>query len=330
MPKVSIIVPNYNHARFLDQRLESIFNQTYQDFEVIFLDDASSDNSLDVFRKFADEPGVTAVFNEKNSGSPFKQWNKGISLAQGEYIWIAESDDYADPNLLETLVRVLDTHKTVGLVYCQSWEVDENNAILSTRHYWTDDLDPDRWQQDFVSNGPNECRNYLVFKNTIPNASAVLFRAEAYKNSQINNETFQLIGDWLAWVKILIDSGIAFVSEPLNYYRTHPHTARNKNWQSLLSLTERITVIEYIKGTVGLSPSNADRVSLNLTDRLLAIAQQGKFSRHNWSIICRIANLSESAETKFLLYKRFFDWLIRQKLSQLKAIFRSQILKSSV
>ena len=78
-PLVSIIIPNYNHARYLKQRLESIFNQTYQNFEVIFLDDCSTDNSSDIIEQYKDNPHLSQiVVNETNSGSPFKQWNKGF------------------------------------------------------------------------------------------------------------------------------------------------------------------------------------------------------------------------------------------------------------
>ena len=89
MPKVSVIIPNYNHAQFLEQRIQSVLDQTYQDFEIIYLDDASTDNSNEVFAKFANNSRIRAIYNQTNSGSPFKQWNKGIRLAQGEYVWIA-------------------------------------------------------------------------------------------------------------------------------------------------------------------------------------------------------------------------------------------------
>src|ERR1700738_1634065 len=108
MPRVSVIVPNYNHARFLRRRMESVLRQTYRDFEVILLDDCSTDESRSILSEYAGDPRVRLEFNEKNSGSPFKQWNKGVALASGEYGWIAESDDYADERLLERLVAVLD------------------------------------------------------------------------------------------------------------------------------------------------------------------------------------------------------------------------------
>jgi len=92
MPAVSVIVPNYNHARFLRRRVETILAQTFQDFELILLDDCSTDDSRSVLRQYSSDPRVRLEFNEVNSGSTFKQWNKGVRLAQGKYIWIAESD----------------------------------------------------------------------------------------------------------------------------------------------------------------------------------------------------------------------------------------------
>jgi len=89
MPKVSVIIPNYNHARFLEQRIQSILNQTYQDFEILYLDDASTDDSNEVFAQFKDDRRIRSILNQTNSGSPFKQWNRGIKAATGDYIWIA-------------------------------------------------------------------------------------------------------------------------------------------------------------------------------------------------------------------------------------------------
>src|SRR5271155_4024439 len=113
MPTVSIIVPNYNHARFLRQRIDSILTQTFQDFELILLDDCSTDQSRSILREYTTDPRVRLEFNDANSGSTFKQWNKGVSLTRGKYIWIAESDDYADPRLLERLVGELDADMNV-------------------------------------------------------------------------------------------------------------------------------------------------------------------------------------------------------------------------
>jgi glycosyltransferase involved in cell wall biosynthesis len=327
-PKVSIIIPNYNHARFLEQRIESVFDQTYQDFEVILLDDASTDNSQTVLKKYLNDSRVYSDFNTVNSGSPFKQWNKGLGYAKGEYIWIAESDDYADPTLLEKLVQVLDQNLSVGIAYSQSWDVDENNTLLSTRHYWTDDLNAERWQQDFRICGSKECQEYLIFKNTIPNASAVLFRAKAYQESNIANESFKLAGDWLAWVKILTHSDLAYISEPLNYYRTHSQTARKKTWNSLPSMQERLSVAEYIQKQIGISQQQSLQVSIRLANRLLDSLRAGSVTKQHLSVIYRIANLNESLESKLLIYRHIVQQLATQKTTKLKSSIKSLIHQS--
>lgn len=253
MPKVSVIVPNYNHAPYLEKRLQSILDQTYQDFEIIFLDDASKDNSLEIFSKFSDDSRICSIINKSNSGSPFKQWNKGLEKARGEYIWIAESDDYAAPIFLETLVAFLDSNPQVGLAYCQSYIVDEKSNILKTNHWRTDELSRTRWQDDFINNGIDECKEYLCTKNTIPNASAVLFRKNLLNKVGITEQEMSLCGDWMTWIKVLFKSNIAYSSQILNYYRNHCSSARKKCDQLQL-LVEYTTINSMLQNQLGLSP----------------------------------------------------------------------------
>src|SRR6267154_2459789 len=174
-PKVSIIVPNYNHARFLRQRVDSVLGQEYQDFELILLDDCSTDDSRAILSSYGGDPRVRIEFNEANTGSTFKQWNKGVRLARGEYVWIAESDDYATPQLLEMLVSRLDAEPRAALCNCRSWRVSSDGEILGTLDSYLRDLDANRWTADFWADGREECEKYLVRRNTVLSASAVLF-----------------------------------------------------------------------------------------------------------------------------------------------------------
>ena len=108
MPKVSVIVPNYNHAKYLNQRIDSILNQTYTDFELILLDDCSTDDSREVLLSYKEHPKVThVVFNDKNSNCTFKQWEKGIKLAKGKYIKFLDSDDFLYPDQIEKQLQDL-------------------------------------------------------------------------------------------------------------------------------------------------------------------------------------------------------------------------------
>ena len=106
LEKVSVVVPNYNYARYLDGRMRSIFEQTYPIFETIVLDDCSTDGSLARLDDIARTSGrrFRIVANDENSGSPFAQWERGCRLARGKYVWVAEADDGSDPRFLEEVV----------------------------------------------------------------------------------------------------------------------------------------------------------------------------------------------------------------------------------
>ena len=177
--KVSVIVPNYRHARYLEERLRSIFDQTLRPHEIIFLDDASPDESVEVARRLAASSPVPMriVVNEQNSGSTFRQWLKGLSLATGDLIWFAESDDSAHPLFLERLVPEF-YDPEVTLAYCQS-AIDR----AATARRWRTTFSatpmifpPPAGAAVIPSRGVEEAELALSQKNTIPNASAVVFR----------------------------------------------------------------------------------------------------------------------------------------------------------
>lgn len=213
MTKVSIIVPNYNHAKYLERRLYSIFYQTYNHFEVILLDDASSDDSLDILKKYAHHDKVSHfIVNQKNSGSPFKQWKKGIELAKGELIWIAETDDWAELNFLETLVPKFE--ENIGIVYAASNIIDFNNYInFETLNDHSSANG--RWASDFCANGVAEIKEHLQFEPKIINASAVLFDKKYLKNIDWLEE-YRFGGDWRVWIEILKHSDLKYCVQKLN------------------------------------------------------------------------------------------------------------------
>ena len=257
MPKVSVVIPNYNHAKYLDERFASVLGQTFQDFEIVFLDDASTDDSLDVFEKHARHPKVRAHLNRENTGIAFKQWNKGVALAKGEYVWIAEADDSADPELLEVLVAKLDAFPSAGMAYCQSFEIDEDGSFLRWLVECTNDLDTELWKNDFFANGPDFCRNYLILRNVIPNASAVVFRRSVYERVGGADETLRLSGDWKVWIDILSVSDIAHSASTLNRFRSHPGAVRYAPEGFLLRVREGYTVLSHAAGRI--EPSKAQR-----------------------------------------------------------------------
>jgi hypothetical protein len=152
------------------------------------------------------------------SGSAFPQWNRGIAMAQGEYVWIAESDDSADVRFLETLVSILDEDLELGLAYSLSKLIDKDGAEIGNSLNWTQDLHPRRWVSDFRNAGRDEVQKYLICKNSIPNASAVLSRLSVWRQVAPVDASFKLCGDWLHWGKMLLVSDVAYIAQQLNLW----------------------------------------------------------------------------------------------------------------
>lgn len=221
---VSVIIPNYCHARYLDQRIQSVLNQTYQDFEVIILDDCSPDEgaSKAVIEKYRGNPHVShIVYNAVNSGSTFKQWNKGISLAKGELIWIAESDDYCELTFLERTVPILAKDSTCSLSFCRTKAFNENGESWRC---WPESLEAGTYKgTDFI-------HDYMSKGNGIVNASAVLFRKKTAETIPTDYMTYKGAGDRLFWIYILETGNVGFVNEELNHFRNHiSNTTKSKN-----------------------------------------------------------------------------------------------------
>jgi glycosyltransferase involved in cell wall biosynthesis len=225
-PRISIIVPNYNQEKYLKERLESIFNQTYQDFEVILLDDASTDGSKKIMEEFAERPEVTHfLVNQENSGSAFQQWKKGIRLAEGDYVWIAESDGFSDKRFLETMMDLFGREKNVDLAFCASWNVDEKGTKSEPA------TDP---ENSFYISGEGAAQKYFSKNNLIRDAGSCVFKRKLIEPSFYEYAYFEYYGDWRFWADLAGRAWkIAYLSEKLNYSRNHlrgnfPDIEKNK------------------------------------------------------------------------------------------------------
>jgi glycosyltransferase involved in cell wall biosynthesis len=257
MPKVSVIIPNYNHAPFLEKRIDSVLNQTYQNFELIILDDFSKDNSKHIIEKYRNHPKVSnIIYNESNSGSPFKQWKKGVDLAKGEFIWIAESDDYADIFFLEELIEKALKNPSSGIIYCESYSVNRDDEIIGV---WNNNRDL-LWENDFEKGGMEMISKYLIYANVIPNASAVLLNKSKINFSFEIASKFKINGDWLIWIKLLENSDISFLSKKLNYFRQHDIKASNTAIRTGKNWLEYIKIQNYLKSRIIISKSSKNEI----------------------------------------------------------------------
>ncbi len=218
LPFVSVIVPNYNYAQYLPERMESIFNQTYQNYEVIILDDHSTDNSLEIIEKYQSYPRVSKILiNDINSGSPFIQWEQGIKEASGDVIWIAESDDTCSRCFLETLVSLYVLTESV-LTFCHSELIDERGEKLR------DNQQMKNVTSDLSMDGKEFIRNYLAYSNEIQNASCAIFSKEAALGIDKEYMNYKGAGDWLFWINIAEQGNVSYSSSICNNYRLHCNT----------------------------------------------------------------------------------------------------------
>lgn len=284
---ISVILPSYNHAPYLKERIDSILSQTYQDFELIILDDKSPDNSREIIEEYRNNPHVShIVYNETNSGSTFRQWTKGIGLAKGEYIWIAESDDVAAPELLQTLYNNITQNKNVVLSYCQSYRINKDSEITGDWSDYTEKYAPELFANDFVMSGLEFIQKYYLIKNFIPNTSAVLFRKDIFIQVGGVNTEVGYITDWLCWLKILTKGKVAFSSKKLNLYRSHDKSLVTRLWNDPHNLINkrphidmRIAFSEYImKNNLGKSiyNQNQKRLGKNFLEEAQFLFKHGK------------------------------------------------------
>lgn len=223
MPEISVILPNYNHAPFLKQRIDSILHQTFQDFELIILDDCSTDNSREIIESYRNHPKVShIIYNSINSGSTFMQWNKGFELAKGEYIWIAESDDYADITFLEKLTKAVAENKNTAIAYSTSYFVNEKGEItrdgLRSEPYLKAKAKRKLYK---VYNGFDYIKKHLLKSCDIYNASSAIFKKSLVNSISKDYMTYKSCGDKFFWTELAALGKIIYFYENLNYFRQH-------------------------------------------------------------------------------------------------------------
>jgi len=225
---VTVLVPSYNHGSYIKDRLESILNQTYKNIELVVIDDQSDDNSHETISQLQATHGFQYIRNVNNSGTPFAAWEKICTLCHGDFIWICESDDVAEPEFLEKAVGKLVADPEAVLFYCSSHVINEANEIVGhTDSYFHDIWKEMRWDGDFVADGPQELVQFQMRGQTVPNMSSALIKATAFKASFTPFlKRLKLTGDWLFIGDVMQHGRVIFSHETLSRFRKHEVTAR--------------------------------------------------------------------------------------------------------
>lgn len=203
-PKVSIVLPCYNGAALLGQAIESCINQTFKDWELIIVNDCSTDNTLEVANMYAQKDERIHVYtNEKNSKLP-ASLNNGFRRATGEYWTWTSDDNIFHPDMLETMVTYLDEHEDVGCVVSDSYVIDENGNIIGEKIV------------------PDDLNSKMMLNNYV--GASFMYRKECALAVGEYREDLFLVEDYEFFIRMSFHSKMGHISQFLYYYMDNPNS----------------------------------------------------------------------------------------------------------
>lgn len=222
---VSVIVASYNHAEFLEQRIESLIGQTYNPIEIVVIDDCSTDNSVEILRRYASQPKVKLVLREKNGG-----WvavsNQGVELSTGEYVMFGNCDDACDASMVERLVASLERNPNAGVAFCRSVMIDEKDRVIGDDFLVRERAFRQRCAADAVIRG-DEMSRFLLHSCVIPNLSAALIRRQCIEAVGLFSEAYRACSDWDFFFRVASRFDFCYTAAALNRFRQHETTIRH-------------------------------------------------------------------------------------------------------
>lgn len=212
MPKVSVVIPAYNAMTYLPDTLNSVLQQTFSDFEVLIIDDGSTDHIQAWVAQNITDSRVRLIAQANQGLSAAR--NTGIANAQGEYVAFLDADDLWKPTKLEVQVHYLDNNPAVGLVYNWIAVIDAEGKL--TGKVWRGDIEGDVLAE--------------VLQRNIIDCPSVLVRRKCFEDVGVFDRTLRSVEDWDMWIRIATRYHFGVTREALVYYRQHTSNM-SKNWR---------------------------------------------------------------------------------------------------
>lgn len=222
-PLVSVCIPNYNNAKYLDACIQSALAQTYQNTEVILVDDCSTDNSLEIAQEYEGE--IRVLQNSTNLGQP-KNTNKCIECSTGKYLVILHSDDFLLPHFAEKLVLVLESYPNVGMAIGERMVTDETGVPTKIAPFY---------KMNCIIPGERQAK---VFMMTSVLPCQVLLRRETFEKAGGVDERYIINLDGLLWFKCALVGDVGYIQDPVSVYRTHGENTMAQYNQSIDLIVE--------------------------------------------------------------------------------------------
>jgi glycosyltransferase involved in cell wall biosynthesis len=253
---VSVVLPNYNHAKYLPERIMSVIQQSLPPDEIIFLDDCSSDGSVSIARELLERSNVPyqIVENVENSGCVFRQWIKGMSLARNELIWIAETDDIAHRDFLANVVASFardDVMASFGRITC----IDETGAPRSDLDKYYLGLRDFSWRSSKIIPAYQAFSHDFSIKNVIPNASGLVFRRPQLTPDELDRlYMYRFAGDWYFYSLVARGGAIAYSRNARSFFRINQSSTSRSSFFTERHLTEHRMIVQTLESQYGISP----------------------------------------------------------------------------
>lgn len=281
MPKVSVVIPSYNRADFVAETIRSVLDQTYQDFEIIVVDDGSTDNTKEIVDSFKD-PRIKYIYQENRGASGAR--NTGINASIGEYIAFLDSDDIYLPNKLEMDIRMVDSDHNIGIVCSDAYIFDSETGEIY-RRYWQ--KNPYLGPFDPQTASKNALK-LLLSRGCFIKGSTPLVRRAVFKAVGLFDESIRHSQDWEMWIRILAHSRytVGIINLPLVKCRRH---SASLTTNAKARIEGHIQVFKKVIGTHSLSKND-----LKLAKRRLA-----KF-HHTYGTTMVLDNRIHSAKEQFI------------------------------
>ncbi len=281
-PLLSVVIPTFNHGRFLAQAVNSVLNQGIDALEVLVLDNASTDETPEVMSAFATQSRVRYMRNRCNVGPSHNVLN-GIRVARGEYLALLMADDFFNPGHLGNLLAKMRSNPSVAVGYTPIRWVDETGALLTAPRH------PGHRDRDYVG-GRNEVADLLIYDNYLT-PSATLMRRHALLETWRRDSRLHGAGDWLAMIQLAERfPDFAYVSSPGVSYRRHSAQHSTEFYATVAPLEDHATIVEGVfeRGAEARLKGREIEVAAHLERRLALYPQVV-----GTSLEARICSLSE-------------------------------------
>ena len=265
MTKVSILIPVFNTEEYIEKTIQTVLNQTYQEFELIIVDDCSTDSTFSICEKLSKQDSRIKLFkNQKNLGM-MPNWNHGLTLCKGEYFGKLDADDYWHPNFIQECISVLDKHSDVGFICSGYEEIDESDNFLEGTRFFLPDFAKDKSFSflDLLMKGPKKMYSTQVARQGIG-----LMRKDIF--DQTGPFTLLPAGDTEMWFR----TGLMYKAYGINkIYHQH------RIWSSSFTRTQ---VLSDNKGEKNLFDATQEILKRYLEKGIISKAIFNKYYKEGW------------------------------------------------